>query len=84
MNYTVRWMPQALDDLAVAWLHATDQQAVTSAETQIDHLLARDPLGNGHYLSEGLRQIVVNPLTVFYSVDGARRVVKVSAVRYTP
>ena len=84
MNYSVEWLEEAEDELATIWLQAGDPPLVASAQVEIDRLLARDPLGNGQYLSEGLRQIVVKPLTASYSVDGSRRRVEVSWVRYTP
>jgi hypothetical protein len=84
MNHTVEWRPEAEDALAEAWLQADDPQAVTEAQARIDHLLARDPLGSGTHLHEGLYQVVDHPLTVFYSVESARRHVEVQQVWYTP
>jgi plasmid stabilization system protein ParE len=84
MNYTVDWIPEAEDDLADAWLNAHDPNAVTDAQARIDRLLARDPVNSGKQVHEGLYQIVDAPLTVFYSVDPARRLVEVSRVWYTP
>jgi hypothetical protein len=84
MNFTVDWLPEAEIALADAWLQASDPGAVTTAQAQIDRLLARDPIGKGQHLHEGLCQIVVNPLTAFYSVDAVARRVEVSQVWYTP
>jgi hypothetical protein len=50
----------------------------------VDALLARDPVGHGQLLHEGLYRIVVPPLTVFYTVDTTQRTVEVSEVWYTP
>jgi hypothetical protein len=69
MNYTLEWVADAEDDLADAWLQADDPQAVNAAQVHIERLLARDPIGTGQHLHEGLYQIVVKPLTVLYSVD---------------
>jgi hypothetical protein len=84
MNYAVDWLPQAEIALADAWLQAVDPGAVTKAQAEIDRLLARDPIGKGQHLHEGLHQLIVSPLTVFYSVDVTARRVEVSQVWYTP
>jgi len=44
----------------------------------IDRLLARDPLGNGDEVAEGLHKITVAPLVAYYEVDTGRRHVTVS------
>jgi hypothetical protein len=82
--YQVDWTPEALDDLAGAWLHAADRSKVNAAQDQIDDLLGRDPIGNGSHLNEGLYRVVCPPLTAFYAVDQTRRSVEVSQVCYTP
>jgi mRNA-degrading endonuclease RelE of RelBE toxin-antitoxin system len=84
MNWTVEWVPEAEDALADAWLQANDPQAVTRAQADVDRLLARDPVANGRLVHEGLYQIVVAPLTVFYSIDTANRTVEVSEVWFIP
>ncbi|HEY7154510.1 MAG TPA: type II toxin-antitoxin system RelE/ParE family toxin [Gemmataceae bacterium] len=81
--YTVDWEPEAENDLTNIWLRTSDP-AVTTAQNQIDGLLERDPFGYGRLLREGLYQIVVAPLTAFYSIDQTKKIVKVSAVWYTP
>lgn len=82
-SYTVDWCPSAENDLTAIWLGTSDP-AVTVAQDQIDDLLERNPAGYGRLLREGLYQIVVAPLTAFYSIDQANKIVKVSAVWYTP
>jgi len=84
MNHAVEWLPAAEDALVEAWLQAADPNAVAAAQARIDHLLARDPVGSGQHLHEGLYQIVERPLTAFYSVDSAPRRVEGSEVWYTP
>jgi ethanolamine utilization microcompartment shell protein EutL len=83
MNYTVEWLTEAEDQLAEIWLQASDPKAVTASQAEIDRRLARDPTGCGQLLHEGLAKIVVPPLTAFYAVDAARRLVEVSGVAYT-
>ena len=82
-SYTVDWEPEAENDLTAIWLRTSDP-AVTMAQDEIDDLLERNPIGYGLLLSEGLYQIVFVPLTAFYSIDQAKKIVKISAVWYTP
>ncbi len=82
-TYTVDWEPEAESDLTVIWLRTSDPMT-TIAQNQIDDLLERNPTGYGRLLQEGLYQIMVAPLTAFYSIDQAKKIVKVSAVWYTP
>jgi plasmid stabilization system protein ParE len=82
--FLVDWTDAALDMLADIWTQAANRAAVNRAQGQIDTLLARDPLGCGQHLSEGLYQLIAPPLTVFYSIDQAKKAVIVSAVWYTP
>jgi hypothetical protein len=81
--YTVDWEPEAEDDLTAIWLNTFDP-AVTTARNEIDDRLARNPVGYGRLLREGLYQIMIVPLTAFYSIDQAKKIVKVSTVWYTP
>jgi hypothetical protein len=46
--------------------------------------LARDPFGHGEFMHEGLYRLVEHPLTVYYSIDPAKKTVEVTAVSYTP
>ncbi len=82
-SYTVDWRPSAENDLTAIWLSTSDP-AVTIAQDQIDDLLERNPPAYGRHLREGLCQIAVVPLTAFHSIDQAKKIVKVSAVWYTP
>jgi hypothetical protein len=81
--YTVDWTPAAEDALTLIWLQTFDP-AVTVAQTQIERLLARNPLGHGQPVHEGLYCIIELPLKVFYSIDQARNFVEVSEVWYVP
>jgi hypothetical protein len=82
--YTVRWSASILQHLAQIWLQSNDRRAVTAAAAEIDHRLARDPLGEGKLLSEGLYRIKENPLFVTYTVDRVRRFVEVESIGYIP
>ena len=82
--FVPEWLPLSEQELARIWMFADDPQAVTEAQAQIDRWLTRNPLGVGQPMPEGLFKLTVAPLTVFYSVDSARRTVEVSWVWYTP
>ena len=81
---TVAYTSVAEDQLTDIWVQAPDRQAVTAAEAEINKRLGRDPLGQGEAVAEGLRKLAVTPLTVYYQVDQAQRVVEVQAVAHTP
>jgi len=81
--YTIDWTADAESALTLIWMQTFDP-AVAAAQAQIDQLLARNPLGHGQLLHEELYQLIVRPLTVFYSIDQARKIVEISAVWYTP
>jgi hypothetical protein len=84
MNYTVDWSDAAISALAAIWTRAADRSAVTAAGSTIDRLLSRDPIGNGHHVSEGLWWLFISPLLVHYEIDSTRRVVMISQVDANP
>lgn len=81
--YTVDWTPAAEDALTLIWIQTFDP-AVTVAQTRIERLLARNPLGHGQFVHEDLYCLIDHPLKVFYSIDPARKLVEISEVWYTP
>jgi hypothetical protein len=83
MTFTVEDLSTAEDSLAEVWLQAPDRAAVVAGQALVDRLLARDPIGSGQHLHEGLYKLVVSPLTTFYTVDEVHRKVEVSEVWYT-
>jgi hypothetical protein len=80
-EYTVTWKPLAEDQLADAWLAAYDNRAVTDAQAAVDRLLRANPFGHGRYLSEGLFEIRVRPLSVFFTADEEKKQVWVEELR---
>ena len=80
MNYSVDWEDDALATLAVIWTGTPNRQAVTAAQTEIDRLLASNPLAHGRPSSEGLYAITVPPLHAQYEILDANRSVKVVSV----
>lgn len=80
---TVRWTKRGVVGLTAAFTTYFARQAgnrVTAAERIVNTLLADDPTRNGQHLSEGLYRLVVSPLVVFYEVDSAARVVRITEV----
>jgi hypothetical protein len=84
-GYTVDWVPDAQDELADLWIVGPDRAAITRAQNEIDRRLASNPRGAGATeVAEGLWRMTVAPLTVYYAVDDAQRLVEVSKVVRIP
>jgi hypothetical protein len=81
MKFDVDWEEDVLSALASLWLFAADRAALTQAQASVDRLLAKDPIGNGIALSEGIYAIEVPPLRVLYEVNEGARSVKVVAAK---
>jgi hypothetical protein len=75
--FTVRWSEVTRDQLADAWLQASDRNAVTTASSEIDHRLERNPTNEGESRPAGRRILIVRPLAVIYRVDEPNREVHV-------
>jgi plasmid stabilization system protein ParE len=83
-RYTVVWLPAAEDQLADIWVRAQDRWSVTQASARIDAELDVDAGSKGVAVAEGLRQITVVPLKVFFEVQELDRKVEVTAVDRVP
>ena len=81
MNYTVVWQPTAEQQLATAWVDASDRGAVTRAAERIDTLLGLAPNQVGESRDAGRRILVVSPLVVTYEVVEDDKLVRVLRVR---
>ena len=81
MNYTVIWMPAPERRLIEIWTDASDRNAVTSAVSTIDGLLAKRPFSVGESRNESERILFERPLVVDYEVFEDDRQVRVVAVR---
>jgi hypothetical protein len=68
MRFTVIWSPFAQNQLAALWLTATDRNAVTTAQYQIDQLLVVDPDTQGVPFF-GNRLLLVLPLHVAFRIN---------------
>ena len=82
--YRVIWEPDAESMLADLWLDAADRNSVTSAQADVDRLLARDPYFHGQLLSEGLYRLRVGGLIVNFTIAVDARLVQVTWVRSSP
>ncbi len=79
--YQVIWDDDVYSEVATTWLDAKDRLAVIDAIREIDEILMRDPNGSGTDLSEGLLWIDRAPVRAIYSVDEAKKRVKVHRIR---
>jgi plasmid stabilization system protein ParE len=80
MIFTVTWSPKAKRTLAELWNVAADRQAVTDAADAIDVLLRTGPSDVGESRVANIRILTVLPLSVYYDVREADRLVAVWAV----
>ena len=80
-RYTVTWMPDVQRELTQLWLDAENRNAVTAASNEIDRLLAVDADSVGNDESEGLRRLVVHPLSALFSVEKDDLKVAVVSIR---
>jgi len=80
--YRVDWLPDALDDLATAWLDADSvlRRAITAAVRQVDQQLRADPFGTSESRPEGRRVTFVAPLGITFRVEAGSRSVSIVRV----
>ena len=76
MRFTVIWSLSAEDQLTELWLNATDRNAVTAAQHQVDQLLRVDPDTQGIPFF-GNRLLLLAPLHVAYAINWADMQVEV-------
>jgi plasmid stabilization system protein ParE len=81
MNYRVRWLRNALDQLADIWNRASDRNAVTAAADWAERTLGLDPNSCGESRSRGRRVLFVGPLAIFYRVNRRDQEVVITTVR---
>jgi mRNA-degrading endonuclease RelE of RelBE toxin-antitoxin system len=81
MNYAVIWTKKAADQLAQAWIDATDRTAVQRASNRIDTMLAMDPRAHGESRRGNDRLLHEPPLAVYYRIDDSDRKVFVISVK---
>ncbi|HTU17227.1 MAG TPA: hypothetical protein VMG10_04135 [Gemmataceae bacterium] len=80
IRFTVTWLQHAQDQLAELWIDRPYlRDAITAAAAKIDVELARDPEQKGT-VSSGMREIIVYPLAVLFSIREEDRLVEVADV----
>ena len=84
MRYAVEWTVNALDQLAEAWMNASDRGDVTAASHQLDTELRRDPMHLGESRDSSVnRTAIAMPLGIEFEIiedDKRVRVVRVWAI----
>ncbi len=81
--FTVDWLEDANDALALAWLkYPADRAAMNKAALRIDALLASDPVKHGVHRLEGLYHIDVHPFRAYYSIDHTQSRVDVETLAW--
>jgi plasmid stabilization system protein ParE len=77
--FRVVWNRRALNQLAIIWTAAADQNTVTAASYAIDQALARDPDNEGESRPNHRRVTYSSPLGVRFRVYKDRNLVRVLA-----
>lgn len=81
-RYTVTWLQRSLDQLAQLWIdYPLRRDAITAAAERIDAELAADPETKG-VASTGVREMLVYPFSVLFSIRVADRIVEVADIHY--
>jgi hypothetical protein len=80
MKYTVVWVAEAEEELAVIWAGVADREAVANAANALDNQLARDPAAIGESRPHAERIVHYLPLGARFTILDGDRLVKVVAV----
>jgi hypothetical protein len=81
-RYTVAWHNDALDELTSLWMASTDRRSIAAADA-IDSELAQDAGLAGVTVGDDLRELLLPPLRVLFSVSEPDRLVKVMTIALT-
>jgi len=81
-KYTVIATKKADGDLARLWLQGVDRAAVARAADSIDQMLREDAPLKGCASILGMRQLIVPPLIVEFTVDEPDRIVRIWSFRH--
>ena len=80
--YEVIWQPSTLNDLAAAWINATNRAAITLATNAIDRLLSTSPHSQGESRPYNRRIMFEKPLAVTYFINDEVMRVLIIGVRH--
>jgi hypothetical protein len=78
--FTIRWVPEALNELATIWMQTSDRTVINATVTRIDQQLQHDPEDQGESRDEGRRILLESPLGVLFRVQPHDRTVSVLTV----
>jgi mRNA-degrading endonuclease RelE of RelBE toxin-antitoxin system len=84
MSYQVIWSTAALRQLAALWMAASNRMEITRAQSRIDKALALDPKSAGKEIADGLWRIRDDPLLVYFEINDAHRILRVTDVYVLP
>lgn len=77
MNYTVRYLPDAEQELAAPWMDSAKRYAVAKAAHRIDRQLQQAPEQLGESRPQDCRIYFDAPLAVLFRVQGGSPLVEV-------
>jgi hypothetical protein len=77
MNYAVRWLPTAEEELTTLWLNSANRSRVTQAAHRLDLQLQHNPAQLGESRPDGLRIHFAPPLGALFRVQAAPQIVEV-------
>lgn len=84
MSYRVVWTPSAQNDLATAWMAASDRTAATQAAHLLERDLARSPLSVGESRRSSVERVAfLPPLSITFLVVVDDQTAYVTAVTLT-
>lgn len=80
--YSVRWVPDALDELAALWASAApdDRSLITYAVDDLDRQLRQTPESVGESREAEFRILISMPIAVQFRVQSDARLVQVVSV----
>jgi hypothetical protein len=81
-RYTVAYTNEALASLTRIWLSSTDRHSITRAGDEVDRVLRDDAQVKGIAVGSTLRQLIVVPLVLEFTVEEADRLVLIWSVRH--
>jgi hypothetical protein len=81
-RYTVTYTRDALQALARLWLGALDRRAITQAGDAVENILREDASRKGVPIGSELRQAIIAPLVVEFTVEEDDRRVTIWSVRH--
>lgn len=80
-GYHVEWTEVAAAQLTELWLGSRQRQHISEAVDEIDTFLRRWPSRRAYHISEGLFQLEVAPLRVYFYVEESAKLVTIDAVK---